>query len=314
MAMRRALVISGGGSKGSFSAGAAWQLIHERGLWFDVVSGVSIGAINTAMLAQARTHDELKDLAGLLGEAWFSIKGKRDIYRNWYSWAPDWLNVALTLIFQKPAIYKVNGRKLIERYVEPARLANSGVQGFVGWVELRSGVYHETVITGGNAQPVDYVMASGAIPMTFPPIKLPEGQGVDGGVREGTPLAGAIDLLSALWPDDELAIYVLVHSQRPADFTAQLGGISLKGWLDVGDKALRAMADEVHVNDVKHAIEINRLLAQGASMPGKRHVDVYLIYPNQSLGDGLGFDPTQIRKNYEHGLARARELGGTPLE
>src|SRR5438477_499190 len=49
--MRRALVLSGGGAKGSWQVGACQHLIVERGLWFDVIAGVSAGAVNAAVLA-----------------------------------------------------------------------------------------------------------------------------------------------------------------------------------------------------------------------------------------------------------------------
>ena len=42
--MKRALVISGGGSKGAFAVGALKNLIRERNLTFDVVAGTSTGA------------------------------------------------------------------------------------------------------------------------------------------------------------------------------------------------------------------------------------------------------------------------------
>ncbi len=49
--MRRALVLSGGGSRGSYQIGV-WQALEELGVRFSMVFGTSIGAINAALIAQ----------------------------------------------------------------------------------------------------------------------------------------------------------------------------------------------------------------------------------------------------------------------
>ena len=47
---RIALVLQGGGALGAYQAGV-YQALHEAGLEPDWVSGVSIGAINAALIA-----------------------------------------------------------------------------------------------------------------------------------------------------------------------------------------------------------------------------------------------------------------------
>lgn len=51
MSVRTALVISGGGSKGSFAVGVAEHLVGTLGLDFDIYAGTSTGALITPMLA-----------------------------------------------------------------------------------------------------------------------------------------------------------------------------------------------------------------------------------------------------------------------
>src|SRR6059058_6418218 len=80
--MRRALVLSGGGAKGSWQVGACQHLIVERGLWFDVIAGVSAGAVNAATLAQARDPDELAAELEHLRSVWLGLRGSRDVYRR----------------------------------------------------------------------------------------------------------------------------------------------------------------------------------------------------------------------------------------
>jgi len=57
---QKALVLGGGGAKGSYQMGV-WQALRELDLKFDIIVGTSIGALNGAMMAQNdfETADEL---------------------------------------------------------------------------------------------------------------------------------------------------------------------------------------------------------------------------------------------------------------
>ena len=47
----KALVLSGGGAKGSYQIGA-WKALKKLHIKFDIVTGTSIGALNGAMVTQ----------------------------------------------------------------------------------------------------------------------------------------------------------------------------------------------------------------------------------------------------------------------
>ena len=49
--MKRAIVLGGGGSRGSYQLGA-WQALNELGVDYQMVLGTSIGSINAALMAQ----------------------------------------------------------------------------------------------------------------------------------------------------------------------------------------------------------------------------------------------------------------------
>lgn len=49
--MRRAVVLSGGGSKGSYEVGV-WKALRKLKIKYDIVTGTSIGALNGALMAQ----------------------------------------------------------------------------------------------------------------------------------------------------------------------------------------------------------------------------------------------------------------------
>ena len=88
-AKQRALVLSGGGVKGAFEAGAVYHLVVQRGCDFSEFSGVSVGALNAAFLAQARQaeapRDSYADLANqteALVSLWQSLRSSQDIARG----------------------------------------------------------------------------------------------------------------------------------------------------------------------------------------------------------------------------------------
>ena len=47
----KALVLSGGGSKGSYQIGA-WKALKKLHIKFDIVTGTSVGALNGALITQ----------------------------------------------------------------------------------------------------------------------------------------------------------------------------------------------------------------------------------------------------------------------
>src|SRR5690349_13803632 len=52
---KKALYLAGGGARGAYQAGvlkAIGHILHEKTLPFDMISGVSVGSINAAILAE----------------------------------------------------------------------------------------------------------------------------------------------------------------------------------------------------------------------------------------------------------------------
>jgi NTE family protein len=56
---KTAFVLAGGGAKGAFEAGAVSYLVEEEGVVPDVITATSAGAVCAAVLAQARSREEL---------------------------------------------------------------------------------------------------------------------------------------------------------------------------------------------------------------------------------------------------------------
>jgi len=281
--MRRALVLSGGGAKGAWQVGACEHLIAERRYWFDVISGVSAGAVNAAALAPAGDPDGLERELEHLRSVWLGLRGDRDIYRR----RP--FGALGMVLGRRPSLHDCTPlRRVLEQHLDPSRVAASPIRLRVGYVDLLSGRYR----SAGNDHPmlVDAVLASCALPLVFPPVPLRNGRelGVDGGVHSVTPLADAVSALaegkeSGDEPDE---VWVLVPEPlRRVPRTA------LGHWLSV---VVRSLC---------------RLPYGADEEPGRsRDVNLRLLRPREELrGASLDFDPRKLRAWYEDGLRTARE-------
>lgn len=65
----RGLVLSGGGIRGTFTAGALGYLFDRDAYYPDIVTGTSIGSWCGGTIAQARTPDEFREMSGRLRSA-----------------------------------------------------------------------------------------------------------------------------------------------------------------------------------------------------------------------------------------------------
>src|SRR4051794_4773691 len=84
--MKRALVLSGGGLKGAFQAGAIYHLIVHRSCDFSEIAGVSVGSLNAVILAQAQRDDNpeksLKNMAGGGGKVGGFLRKNRRVTKT----------------------------------------------------------------------------------------------------------------------------------------------------------------------------------------------------------------------------------------
>lgn len=195
----RALVLSGGGSKGAFQAGAVYHLVVHRGCDFIEISGTSVGALNGALLAQAPRSDDpaaslehLRAAADNLIAEWGSIESSRDVMR---SRPLGKLRVALfgldSVADFEPLHAFVRERVSLERLAAGRELR-------IGTMSLGDGRYREIVVNRDGRVDRDtahaFIVGSAIVPLfgRMPIIAPPEGgptqQFGDGGVRHATPI------------------------------------------------------------------------------------------------------------------------------
>ena len=207
----KALVLQGGGALGSYQAGVYAGLVGCDAE-LDWVAGVSIGAINAALIAgNAPEHR----VARLL-EFWQLVSSgpiqgmnqqwpDRAALNQWSAFSTSvigvpglfrpTLNPALLLGGAAPvlAFYDTSPLKqTLERLVDFDRINRRDMRLSVGAVDVRTGnsIYFDNTV---HRIGVEHIMASGALPPGFPPVRI-EGQDYwDGGIVSNTPLQYVLD-------------------------------------------------------------------------------------------------------------------------
>ncbi len=208
----KALVLQGGGALGAYQAGV-YEALFEQHKDLDWVAGVSIGAINAALIAgnpPARRVERLREFwrlvssgAGQMLPGW---AGERT-WLNQFSAAsamvagiPGFFEPRMTpALFLGPAAPVLSYydtaplKATLERLVDFDRINHQrGMRFSVGAVNVRTGnsVYFDNASVAIRPE---HIMASGALPPGFPPVHIDGEDYWDGGLVSNTPLQYVLD-------------------------------------------------------------------------------------------------------------------------
>jgi NADPH-dependent 2,4-dienoyl-CoA reductase/sulfur reductase-like enzyme/predicted acylesterase/phospholipase RssA len=201
------LVLQGGGALGAFECGVVKALEEER-IFPDIVAGISIGALNGAIVAGNPRHatEALESFWSeiavasprLLGtEAATAITSMKILMfgvPNFFRprWMPS-LFAPPMLPSNWTSFYDVGPMKeLIARYVDFAALKASPVRLLVGAVNVTSGEL-EVFDSYVDELTPDHIVASGSIPPGFPWTEIDGKAYWDGGVVSNSPLDIVVD-------------------------------------------------------------------------------------------------------------------------
>ena len=209
------LLLQGGGALGAYQAGV-YEALAEANIHPNWVAGISIGAINSALIVGNPPNKRVERLR----EFWETITDNflGGIFDQFLSpWAKgDWqkglisqANASLTMAAGAPgffaprpispfaspggameatSFYDIAGLKsTLERLVDFDRINSATVRLSVGAVNVRSGNFTYFDTNTHEIKP-EHVMASGALPPGFPAVEI-EGEFYwDGGLVSNTPL------------------------------------------------------------------------------------------------------------------------------
>jgi NTE family protein len=207
------LVLQGGGALGAYQAGV-YQALSERGIEPTWVSGISIGAINSAIIAgnppeqrvaKLRAFWELVTaqhavLTGFWNEFWTG--GQARSFANQLAAGSAALNGVKGFFSPRypPPPLQPNGtaaatswydtaelRATLGRLVDFDRINARQVRFSVGAVNVRTGNFAYFDNAKEKIRP-EHVMASGALPPAFPAVVIDGESYWDGGLVSNTPL------------------------------------------------------------------------------------------------------------------------------
>lgn len=306
---RSALVLSGGGARAAYQAGALRYLARRfPGAELPIVTGVSAGAINAAILASAPS---LGAGAARLCELWAALH-TRDVFQsdalylagNAVRWGARLLSGGIRLAgpvrglvdtaplrsFLRRAV-DVDGDRLtgVARSIADGRLdalalttTNYATGQAITWCESRKFQPwvrpHRKAVAAELT--IDHVLASAALPLLFPAVEIDGVWHGDGGIRLTAPLSPALHLgarrilaISARYERSE------AEADRPAVWgyppPAQVFGVLMNAiFLDMLDADAHAME------------RVNRLLDRfpEAAGEGLQRIDLLVLRPSQDLG------------------------------
>lgn len=288
---KRVLIMSGGGSKGAFQAGVIDQL-NQQGWEPDAVAGISVGALNGAMVATGKSKDLVKIWQDLREE---QVLKRRRIDRKAKSYLLHKIGAGkATLGFFDNSPLK---KKLKESIGNQFKMHY-----YCGTVNVETGAYHEH-----EARPMmipwdmlDTIVASTAIPVVFDPVKLNGSLHVDGGVRHINPIG---NILRDHNPDE--IIFITTRKFESDSERRKVDDI-----VDIAIQTLHIMLDEIFIKDLREFIRINELVRQAEEQGvvlKKKNGDLYKVYnatlyqPHEPLGDSLNFSNEQANRNIKIG-------------
>jgi NTE family protein len=269
-----ALILSGGGAKGAWEAGAAAALI-ERGVPVSLVAGSSAGALNAAMLADGRL-DRLQALwRSLSREQVYSLRASvifAGLLPGWVTLLA--LDAAGSLFDPAPLRELIAGALDFERIrVSPRRL-------LVVTTDLAR---HAPRMFDNATVSVDVLMAATAVPGAFPPVRVDGTLLVDGGLTGRAPV---LEALATGVPVGRALVLLSYAADEPGQAPTRL----------------RRTLEEAFETAMIHQIRRDAELARS------RHpaVDVQLLTPGGPLQlRPLEFDPTGTAAALARGRADA---------
>ena len=306
-----ALVLPGGGARGAFQVGvlkAIAELMPPRASNpFPVISGTSAGAINSVVLASKARHysvavDELE-------RVWSHFRSKH-VFRtdSWtmFKSSIHWMTALVFggLIVGAPRSLLDNTplRSLLSRNIRFPRIQASIDGGYLDAVAVTAASYGSArsmtffqAAAGkqhwartrrvGMRQELhlDHLMASIAVPMIFPPVRIDGEYFGDGAMRQATPLSPAIhlgaDRILVIGVRDETADPAAdPGSPQPFPSMGQIAGYMLDTLFMDG-----LYSDLERMTRINQLIDSVEPLKRTGTLIKMRPIDTMVIVPSKDL-------------------------------
>ncbi len=279
----RALVLSGGGSKGSYQAGALKHLLGEKRINYDALCGVSVGAINVAFLAMFKLGQEIESAQKLV-DMWGTLDNSK-IYKRWFPFG-RWHAIWRKSFYDSSPLHN-----LLKSGISLEKIRESGKHVNVGTVSLSSGKY--TIFDQTSDHFIDAVIASASFPGMLTPVSFLGQLWTDGGVKEISPIKKAVELGA-----DVIDVIITNPAVRTKKF------IENPTTVDILKRSIDLSTDKIMANDIEK-VEMYNILAENM-LTHKKYVKLNIIRPeNNLIEDLLDFRPEKIQEMMEKGYQDA---------
>ena len=205
------LVLQGGGALGAYQAGV-FEAMSQVARPPDWIAGISIGAINAALIAGnpperrvERLHEFWQMVSSGAGQMLPNWSGERSLLNQWSAASAIALGIrgffeprvgpALLLGGKAPVLSYYDTAPLkatLERLVDFDRINHKDIRFSVGAVNVRTG---NSIYFDNLSQTIgpEHIMASGALPPGFPPVMVKGKAYWDGGIYSNTPIEAVLD-------------------------------------------------------------------------------------------------------------------------
>jgi NTE family protein len=202
-AKQLALVLQGGGALGSYQAGV-YEAMAEHGYQLDWVAGISIGAINSAIIAGNAPQDRVARLRAFWEQVSSPSASWLDLPLDIWQDTMRRLSGTSALLFGQPGFFRPNLlrcwttgtlptsyydtsdlKETLERLVDFDRINARETRFSIGAVNVRTGNFAYFDNARETIRP-EHVMASGALPPGFPAIEIDGEFYWDGGLVSNT--------------------------------------------------------------------------------------------------------------------------------
>jgi NTE family protein len=290
---KTALILSGGGAKGAFQCGAEKYAREVKGYHWDIIAGVSVGALNGAMLAMEKYQR--------LFETWNTISDDQVYTGGFNLWS------VIRLLFGAKSFYGNDPlRKRLLEELEPEKIK---AHLMVGAVSLISGDYIQ--FTKDEPRLAEAVLASTVMPVIWTPVDVSRQHSsmVDGGVRNISPVGDVLEL-----EPDEIVI-INCGSDKVTPLEKPPANV-----VEIGLRSLDIALNELFRGDMQEFMRINHLVKEAGEYGVTLHhptsgrplkyYSCKIIEPTQALGDVLDFSQEPVQRAIKHGQERAKAVLG----
>lgn len=322
-----AVMLTGGGARAAYQVGLLKGIArHFPHLRFQIIIGVSAGAINAAYLAASR--GTLMEKADRLAEMWCELDCDSIYHFDWKTLLP-FRSVLASLSPKKLRWAKTTARALLDTtplrdllcrilHISPGHpipgIEESILSGdlralalmtldystgqTVRWVQGRN--YDDYEGPNGRVAmtrfTVEHILASAALPFVFPAVKIGETYYGDGGIRLSAPLSSAVHLGASR------IIAMSTGYQRSPEEAATPEIAGYPPAAQVLGQLVNAIFLDVIEEDVARMQRMNDLLNKMAphERGGLKPIDLLVLRPSVDLGKLAG--------EYERYLPRKLKL------